>query len=111
MAVALAALLSGCAGLLPKAVLRHATAEDLQAAVQIANEAGDRVGADCYDAMLNHLPKPLVTNSVGPVSAYAAARVRVRALKDGIPEEVHVKCAPLIVDAEKTLTGLGLFLK
>lgn len=88
-------------------------AADLDAAIGIATANNDAIAARCFEALKKHLPSSSTAAPApaGVVSAYAAARVRVRAFRAGIPEDVHVACAPLIVDGARTLTGLGHLLR
>lgn len=76
------------------------TPEDVDAAIKIAQEAKDPVAEACFKAIRNHTGDAQPGTVVkGVVSAYAAARAKVRDAKAGLADDVHVACSPLIVDA------------
>ena len=99
------ALLPGCATVGP-AILQAGTQGDLRfspkdvdAAILIAQQAGDKVAEACYTAIRKHVDQPMMAEAVGPVSRYAAARIRIREGRAGLAPDVHTACAPLILDA------------
>lgn len=113
--ILLALLLAGCASV-GESVLKAGTtgavrfdAKDVDAAIVIAQQSKDPVAEACYKAIRKQVGQegPALVE-VGPVSAYAAARVRVREARVEIAQEVHVACAPLIVDAGTFASRLGL---
>jgi hypothetical protein len=82
------------------------TQNDLQAALAIYQAAGDTAGVNCMQAIIAAQPQLSALTNLqvsGAFSAFAAARVRTEALKKGIPENVHIACAPLVVDANTVL--------
>lgn len=112
-AVALAAL-AGCASVGSKVLEAGTTgavrfkADDVDKAIEIARAARDTVAEACYTAIRKHVDQEFKIEPVGPVSAYAAARARIREARAGLAPEVHEKCAPLIVDAGTFGSRLGL---
>ncbi len=106
--------LAGCASV-GERVLKAGTTgdvrfspQDVDAAILIAQQAGDKVGEGCYRAIRAHLDVPSSPQTHGVVSTYAAARVAVRAARAPLAEDVHVACAPLVVDAGTFASRLGL---
>ena len=98
--------ITGCATVGP-AILQAGTQGDLRfspkdvdAAILIAQQAGDKVAEACYTAIRKHVDQPMrAEEAVGPVSRYAAARIRIREGRAGLAPDVHTACAPLILDA------------
>ena len=126
--LAFSIMLSGCAtaGPLPTDTaaqnISKLTTADLTAAAAISTANGDTVGANCANALNTWLTslapagEPTAQPAVvGPASAFAEARVHVRAaqtvvsqIKAGVPEAVHIACSPVVVDANSLLIQLGL---
>lgn len=111
-AVALVAL-AGCASV-GSAVLKAGTtgdvrfkADDVDKAIEIAVQAKDTAAEACFRAIRKHVDQEFKIEPVGPVSAYAAARVRIREARAGLAPEVHQACAPLVVDAGTFSARLG----
>lgn len=111
-------LLAGCATTADKKQaestlqkLEQFTMADLSAAIVIAEAWGDTVGAACYKAVREELAHVAAlrarTQATGAVSAYETARVVSMRVRAGIAPKVHIACAPLILDADGTITGLG----
>lgn len=98
-------LLTGCATVGEKVLFAGTTgdvrfsAEDVDAAIVIAQQAKDQVAEACFRAIRKHVDEEPDMVVKGVVSAYAKARVRVRENKAGLAPDVHVACSPLIVDA------------
>jgi hypothetical protein len=116
----LAALILAAAGCAStgEAVLRAGTTgsvrfapEDVDAAIVIAQNAKDAVAEACFRAIRRHVDAPPDAVTKGVVSAYAAARVAVRAARAGLAEDVHVACSPLVVDAGTFATSLARTLR
>lgn len=112
--VLLVLLLAGCAtgG---EAVLKAGTtgavrfqAADVDAAIAIAVQAKDAVGEACYRAIRKHVDQEFKIETVGPVSAYAASRVRIREARAGLAPDVHIACAPVVIDAGVFASRLGI---
>ena len=106
-------LLSGCASVGDR-ILQAGTQGDVRfepadvdAAIAIADAAGDKVAADCYRAIRKHVDQPVRIETVGPVSKYAAARLRIREARAGLAPDVHVACSPLILDAAEFARDLS----
>lgn len=103
--VAALAVLAGCATVGERALEAGTTgavrfsAEDVDAAIVIAQQTKDAVAEACFRAIGKHIDAPANLVTKGVVSAYAATRARVRESRAGLAEEVHVACAPLVVDA------------
>lgn len=98
-------LCTGCAALpgVQSPELADFTTEDLDAAILIAEQGGDQVAANCYREIKTHyVPSgaPQAIDIKGAFSAHAAARRVRRAVQAGVPEPVHLACAPLVVDAQ-----------
>ena len=110
-------IVSGCAAATtsdgttrPLAKLATFATADLAQAVAIAEQAGDRVGAACYTALQQYVgqagqARPAIK---GAFSAFALARVGTSKLSAGVPEDLHVACAPVVLDAQQTLIRLGV---
>ena len=114
IAILLALLSAGCASS-GEAILKAGTAgsvrfqpADVDAAIKIAVQAKDTVAEGCFRAIRKHVDQEFKVETVGPVSAYAASRVRIREARAGLAPEVHVACSPLIVDAGTFASRLGL---
>lgn len=110
LAITLSALVSGCAsgGLNDVKMLVR---EDVQRAMEIAIATQDAAGQACAGAILNHLNAAAATTIPTPNGAFSAfmeARELRRKFSAGSDEGIHNACAPLILDAEITLTKLGL---
>jgi hypothetical protein len=92
--------------------LRSFAVDDLTRAHAIAVAAEDGVAANCYAALLDMaentpgLPDTDVGRT-GGFTVFQVGRNISRRVAGGVPEKVHVACAPLVVDAETTLLGLG----
>ena len=104
-AAALAAALAGCASVGEHVLqagtqgeIRFAPA-DVDAAIAIAVQAKDADAEACFRAIRKHVDQPFALETAGPVSAYAAARVRIREGRAGLAPEVRKECALLILDA------------
>lgn len=81
------------------------TAEDVDAAIAIAQQAQDPVAEACFRAIRKHTDQGIDPVVRGAVSAYAAARVRTRQLRAGLAPDVHLACSPLIVDSGSFLSS------
>lgn len=94
---------------------------DLQNALAIFKAADNKAGVACTEAILGHLPELRALNAkpeiaapvIGAFSGYAAAKVTADALRakagtvrKGVPEDVHIACAPLVIDAQTILFRL-----
>ena len=105
VAVLLAVAVSGCSTVLSKALEAGTTgnvrfkADDVDKAIEIAKASKDPIAEGCYTAIRKHVDVEFKLEPVGPVSAYAAARVRVREARAGLAPDVQVACSPLILDA------------
>lgn len=129
-AASIAALLSGCApgpigvsvttggasgasATSAQTALQQFTVTDLQAALADATAHNDTVAATCYTALIpavQNLPSLLpAARPKGGFSAFQAARDGINGLT-GLPGQLkalNVPCAPLVLDAETTIVGLG----
>lgn len=110
----LALLLSGCASV-GEGILKAGTtgdvrfkAADVDVAIKIAQQAQDALAEACFKAIRKHVDQEFKIETVGPVSAYAAARVRIKESRAGLSPEVHTACAPLVIDAGTFTSRLGL---
>ena len=106
-------LLSGCASI-GEGVLTAGTTgnnrfsvEDVDAAIVIAQQTKDPVAENCFRMVRKHLDTAPKLEVKGVASAYMATRARVRESRSGLAEEVHVACAPLVVDAGTFSSRLG----
>ena len=103
--IALCAVLVGCTTTVGERVLQAGTTgsvrfngEDVDAAIAIAERAKDTVAVTCFRAIRGHLDAGTEPVIKGPVSAYAAGRATRRELEAGLAHDVHVACAPLLVE-------------
>ena len=94
-------LLAGTTGLI------RFSAEDVDAAITIAQQAQDPVAEACFRAIRKHTDQEIDPIIKGIVSAYAAARAKVREARAGLAADVHVACSPLIVDAATFSSSFG----
>lgn len=93
----------------PDTNIKQFVRADIQAALKIAQASGDTAGINCMSVLLKRMPENVdAVKATGAVSLYMQARQTRRAIDKGISEEVHLACAPLIVDAERVLAKLGL---
>lgn len=83
------------------------SAEDVDAAIVIAQQAQDPVAEACFRAIRKHVDQTVDPVVKGVVSAYAASRARIREVRAGLAAEVHVACSPLIVDLGTFSSRLG----
>lgn len=84
------------------------TEDDVEAAIAIAQNAKDTVAEACYRAIRKHTGAEPSMVTKGIVSSYAAARVKLHQARAPLAEDVHVACAPLVVDAATFADRLGL---
>lgn len=90
--------------------LQQITIDDLAAARKMATDNGDPAGAACYGALSDRFnrdvhKKPEIK---GIFSAYEMLRLGIHKPKDDLNDPVHIACAPLVVDARRTLLRLGV---
>ena len=84
--------------------------EDVQRGLEIAQAANDPAGVACATAILAAIPEAAAPelHAVGAFSAFVKVRELRRKVDGGVVDEaVHNACAPLVLDAEKTLLKLG----
>ena len=115
--LAILGMLSGCASVGDKALqagtagITRFSAVDVDAAISIAVQTKDAVAEGCFRAIRKHLDLDVALQEpVGPVSTYATARARIHEVQAGLAPEIHVACAPLVVDAGNFAASLGLTL-
>lgn len=83
---------------------------DLEEAKASADAWGDRAGSQCWGALLEYvktLPGKTESQAVGLAGAYQRARNGRRIYDAGIPEDIHIACAPMVSDAKNTLFRLA----
>jgi len=90
--------------------LRQFTRADVQRAHEIAAAANDVAGVNCAQAILDAMPEVAAPelHAAGAFSAFMKVRELRRRVSRGIDEDVHNACAPLVLDAQKTILKLGL---
>jgi len=116
IALLAAVWLSGCAtsAALRDPDVREFARADVERARDIATAAGDTVAQHCWETLLPYAAadSPLSLEAVGVASEFQRLRtLRIRSDR-GVPEDVHIACAPLVVDAQRTLLTIGFrFLK
>ena len=107
-------LFAGCASVGEKVLKAGTTGSvrfapaDVDTAIKIAQQAKDTVAEACFQAIRKHVDQQFKIETVGPVSAYAAASVRIRESRAGLAPEVHIACSPLVVDAGMFASQFGL---
>lgn len=85
------------------------TQADLTNAITIAKANNDVAGVNCLTALQAHLPAATTLPKVnGAFSAYELARVKIAAFQNGVPQDVHIACAPVVLDAQGVLLKLGV---
>jgi len=113
---ALAALLTGCAGLAERAVgdvdePRFAfVLADIDAAQALAVAANDPAAVQCYTTLsgkVERLGGRLELPVVGVVSAYQRARNVRRLVTGGVSDELRAACAWMLMDSRSFLRRLG----
>ncbi|MDE3023908.1 MAG: hypothetical protein KGI54_18985, partial [Pseudomonadota bacterium] len=115
------ALLAGCSTLsglkspatdpvqAAQANIAQITQADLTNAISIAKANNDIAGVNCLTALQAHIPNSVNIPKVnGVFSAYELTRVKVRAFQNGVPQDVHIACAPVVLDAQGVLLKLGV---
>lgn len=83
---------------------------DLEEAKASADAWGDRSASQCWGALLERvqaLPGKTESKVVGLAGAYQRARNGRRVYDAGIPEDIHIACAPMVSDAKSTLFRLA----
>ncbi len=92
-----------------QASIGQITQADLTNAISIARANNDTAGVNCLTALQAHLPTATTLPKVnGVFSAYELARVKVAAFQNGVPQDVHIACAPVVLDAQGVLLKLGV---
>ena len=81
---------------------------DVDKAIEIAVQAKDTDAEACFRAIRKHVDQEFKIETVGPVSAYAAARVRIHEARAGLAPDVRKECSVLILDAATFARQLGL---
>jgi hypothetical protein len=86
---------------------------DVQTALDLATQNGDKQGQNCFGALLAVLPTTSApaTQPTGLVSIYEAGRVARMGLQAGLPDSVTSACAPLILNSQAALLNGILFLR
>lgn len=104
----LALALCACAGSNGGASLPDIiTKADAEAALAIAQQSDDKLAAVCFQYWTLHADDPhTIPSPVGPLSAYAEARVLRRKVQAGIPEELQLACGPVIMDSRQNVIRL-----
>lgn len=89
--------------------LEKVTKADLDSAIAEASAAGDDQAVKCFTLVQDFVGKGAPAADIkGVFSAFEATRLLRRRVDTGVPEELHIACAPLILDARITLVKLGL---
>jgi len=89
--------------------LAQFTTADLLAAHTIAEQHNATALANCTGVLLKYADKEATTEPavVGVFSAYAKAYVKLDRFKDGVPEDIHIACAPLLIDGKLMIVRLS----
>ncbi len=91
--------------------LAQFTLADLTAARAYAESHHDVAVVNCTTVLMRYVGQAAEEPpTVGVFSAYAKARVKVERFKDGVPEDLHIACAPLVIDARLMLVRLAALL-
>jgi hypothetical protein len=115
--IAALAAIAGCAtvaGTLPvqgaaENQLEKVTKVDLDSAIAQATAAGDDQAVKCFTLVQDFVGKGAPAADIkGVFSAFEATRLLRKRVDTGVPEDLHIACAPLILDARVTLVKLGL---
>ncbi|MBM4442734.1 MAG: hypothetical protein FJ027_20135 [Candidatus Rokubacteria bacterium] len=103
---------TGCVGGggLGKVLSSALTPEDVQRGKEIAAAAHDVAGVNCADALLAQMSEAqtLELHAVGIFSAFMKVRELRRRANAPPDETVQIACAPLYLDAQRTILKLGL---
>lgn len=94
----------------PLAVVQAFTVSDLQAALADAQQVGDTVAAACYTVLIPYVQanvKNPLPGQLGAFIAFQKARDLQSTINAGVPSQINVACAPLVLDAANTVIGLG----
>lgn len=93
----------------PLQALQSFTVTDLQAADADAATHGDTLAHTCYAALIPAVQDAQVTapQLKGAFSAFQASRDAATLVQAGIPQNINVACAPLVLDASATVVGLA----
>ncbi len=96
----------------PFAALDQIIIDDLVAANEDAKAHQDMMASTCYEALIPVVQQRQAVRgaSGGKIGAFVLfqhARDVRRAVSAGIPDNISSACAPLVLDAERTLLMLG----
>lgn len=100
----------------PLATLGKFTVTDLQNADALALAAQDKTAHQCFAYLIPVVQQAQATQSKpglpvsGAFSGFEASRVAItggKALLGGIPADLNLACAPLVLDAANTVIGLA----
>lgn len=111
-------LLTGCAGTVssspdpdPLTALGQIAAVDLDAAQAIAVAHNDTIAAMCFPVLKKYLgATPTGDQIKGVISAFEKARVTRLGVENGVPSDLKIACAPLLMDERMFLVRLGIML-
>jgi hypothetical protein len=80
--------------------LQKITVADLDAATARAVAGGDQMGAQCYPVLKKYVEQglPGVQKFAGFVDAFEAARLGRKQFSSGVPDDLRIACAPLLMD-------------
>ena len=122
-ALALAAMLAGCAGVSPqvasivpkvaqaKAGVIDFTKSDLAEASRLAHDSNDVIAYTCWDYLITVVPEPDTGASNGRIDGVATAFQRtrdvVKRLNAGVSDELRLHCGPLYLDAKDDVSGIA----
>lgn len=85
---------------------------DLEVALRDAKSHNDTLAANCYSALIpvveNFGNRPEHEPIAGGFSGFQRARNLFAARQTGLPDTVRVACAPLVLDAQRTVLRLGI---
>jgi len=82
------------------AALQKITVTDLEAATARAIAGGDVMGAQCYPVLEKYVSQglPGVEKLAGAFDAFEAARLGRKNFSAGVPDDLRMACAPLMMD-------------
>jgi len=82
------------------AALQKITVGDLEAATARAIAGGDVMGAQCYPVLEKYVSQglPGVEKLAGAFDAFEAARLGRKNFSAGVPDDLRMACAPLMMD-------------
>jgi len=92
---------------------RLVTREGAVNALNLANDHGDIIGAQCYQGIIDYIdskPGVVIIEKQHALVIFERGRLGLKRLNEGIPKPLLIACGPLYADAKADISKLGLLL-